>query len=229
MIGILLYVAIFMEAFSQELSWKQLWAFSCNFSSNEQVTNWQKKLEKDAQKLHCKRQRFKDEKAFLKYLFHFLHQKYLKTYDKNASWGHIFQTGTYNCVGGVAVFAYFLEKTGFSYQLYETDNHVFLCVVGEEGEIFMIETTAFFSEGMLSRRENLPQITDFVNLSTISLENLIGIFYYNEAVKAYFQENFIDSVAFANKAYQFYPCLRVKEIFTMSKEKLGKQIAFAPK
>lgn len=226
LVTILLCIAIFTEAFSQELSWKQLWAFSQAFTSDEQVTNWQKKLEKDAQRLHHKRLRFKNEKAFLRYLFHFLHQKYLKTYEKSASWHHIFQNGTYNCVGGVALFAYFLEKTDFAYQMYETDNHVFLCVIGEAGEVFMIETTAFFSEGLLS---NDLKIGDFAYLSTISLENLVGIFYYNEAVKAYTDENFVASLSFANKAYQFYPCLRNKEIFVLSKEKLEKQVVYLPK
>lgn len=223
---ILLYIAIFKEAFSQELSWKQLWAFSQAFTSEEQVTNWQKKLEKDAQKLYHKRLCFKSEKAFLRHLFHFLHQKYLKTYEKNASWHHIFQKGIYNCVGGVALFAYFLEKTGFVYQIYETNNHVFLCVIGETGEFFMIETTAFFSKGLLS---NNLKIGDFAYLSSISLENLVGIFYYNEAVKAYTDKNFVTSLSFANKAYQFYPCLRNKEIFVLSKEKLEKQVVYLSK
>ncbi len=226
LVTILLYTAIFMEAFSQELSWKQLWAFSQAFTSDEQVTNWQKKLEKDAQRLYHKRLRFKSEKAFLRHLFHFLHQKYLKTYEKNASWHHIFQNGTYNCVGGVALFAYFLEKTGFVCQIHETNNHVFLCAIGETGEVFMIETTAFFSEGLLS--DNL-RIEDLAYLSIISLENLVGIFYYNEAVKAYTDENFVASLSFANKAYQFYPCLRNKEIFALSKEKLEKQVVYLPK
>lgn len=209
--------------------WEHLWQFSASLAKQEYSSVWLQKIEKDAIKISNKCSKFKNEASFLRYLFHFLHRKYLKTYEKNATWHHLFQKGTYNCVSGVALFAYFLEKSGLSYQIYETENHVFLCVPTQEGTNILIETTAFFTNGLQIFQANSLLVSDFTNLSAISFENLIGIFYYNEAVKAYEKENFVASLTYANKAYRFYPCDRNKKIFALSKERLEKQVAFISK
>lgn len=224
---LLLLMSFFQKSYCQTEVWRQLWVFS-RFEniSEEKITRWQRQLEKHSRKILQKRFRFKNENAFLRYLFNFLHHKYLKTYKKNATWHHIFQEHTYNCVGGVALFAYFLEKSGFSYQIYESNHHVFLGLFNSQGESILIETTSFFSNGLQVFRSSLPAISNFESLSTISLENLIGIFYYNEAVISYLQENFLQAIIMANRAYQFYPCSRHRELFFLCKEKITKHTTY---
>ncbi len=116
--------------------------------------------------------------------------------------------GEFDCLTGTSLFAEILNRAGFQFRIMETTYHIFLLVNTSKGEV-LIETTDRFGGFMTSPAAIAKRIEDyrlelpternskttyayeFDLYSEISQEQLAGLLYFNQAVKAYNQGKWV--------------------------------------
>lgn len=194
----------------------------------EAQEGFSKKIEKDLCKLKKRKTKIHGDKAFVKYVFNFLHRKYLKTYQKTANFAHTIASGEYNCVTGTALIGYFLEEFGYQCIYYETQTHVFFMVKLPNNSRLLIESTAFFAGGLIDDEKKIAEaFAEYQPIATIKLIHLLGLQLYNEGVLAYKKQDYLKALSFGNQAYYFYPSTRHKILCNLAKQELESQKTYA--
>jgi hypothetical protein len=176
--------------------------------------------------LRAKKKRFKSEQAFLRHLFINVHNKYLKHYQNPKGFSGIFNTRSYNCVSGTALYAYLLEQLGYCINIMETRFHLFLIVELGEASRIMIETTDPFggfvmneesvedriNKYLLKEKMTLKENKKMISapfdkegvFQSISFQNLGGLHYYNKAVDLVNRGEYAQALPVLKKAYLLY-------------------------
>jgi len=172
----------------------------------------------------------KDTKT-LKHLFYKTHRKYLKNYVPYQSFSNLLSKGTYGCLTATALYALLLEELGYEYEIIETNYHIFL--VGEvSGKRFLIESTDPINGFLDSEEEIDERLREVVakgatpinedryrfsfNINrSISLQELVGLQYYNMASQSYNNGNYIQAVADLDKAHKYYQSERINEFLKL--------------
>lgn len=172
---------------------------------------------------------FKQEKDLVRYIFYKTHQKFLKNFQIESSFGELLANGKYNCLTGTALYALLFEHFNISYSIIETNHHIFI-VVNADGNEILIETTDPV-EGFVDnpekiqarlntyRNNTLPAVAregiryefSFNLWEAVTLEELTGLLYFNNAVKAFNQQNLTEAAAMLIKAGQYKPSPRIEE------------------
>lgn len=154
---------------------------------NELVTDLNKhRYSSDVRKLHA--------------LFTKTHNRFLDTYDRYAGIEGLVN-GHYDCLTATSLFADILSRTGFNYNIIETNYHIFIMVNTKDGDV-LLETTDRFNgfiskvarmnEALAQYRENtLNESTPqqykytFSLFKKVDVDQLPGLLYINQAVKAF--------------------------------------------
>lgn len=196
---------LFLVAHAQEeppSSWKtQLsWFLPTEQASASERQAYTHLLFAHAQKLAHKKQKVRHERAFLAKLYRITHRNFLKKYATNSPFAKTMQTGTYDCVSSVALFALMLEYTGYAYQIHETHNHVYIKVQTAQGEV-VLETTSRTLGFVKYPAQEVNLKPDF---RIISLKELAGLQFYNQALDAMQQENYSKGTKLLRKAKMLY-------------------------
>jgi len=154
----------------------------------------------------------------LQHLSNHLYKHYLLEYAENAAFQQIFEDGQYDCLTGTLLFAYVLNGAGFEVEIWETNVHVYLKVVLQGEEEVLIESTdringVIVSPAMVSdklaayrfdsRAANKGYYKENI-YRKIEVSELLGLLYYNRAVKAYHLHAFQQSAALLAKSFKFY-------------------------
>ena len=179
--------------------------------------------------LEKKKSQYAKEKDFLRHLFIKTHQKFLKEYQTESSFGEIFNTGKYNCLTGTALYALLLDHFHLNYTIIEVNYHIFI-VVKIDGEELLIEATdpkeGFIEDSkkvadQLKKYQNTSRLADdegtvkyefsFNLWNAVSLEELAGLLYFNKAVHAYNSQNIAQAVSFLTKAGEYGTSPRIEE------------------
>ncbi len=232
-IGILLLFAAFSASLSaQELQWhspfeKNVFEKSTDSSlrelaflvaadstiSDSSFAQVHTQLVTFCQQLSKKRKKFLSESQFLYYVFKEVQKRYLHTYQPYPLFTSL-RDSTYNCVSGTALYAWVLAQVGFDTQIRETNRHVYLRVQTVRSE-YLIDATdpqgGFVSddEMLISKRElwyasNEVMCGKAFN-QAISLTQLAGLQYFNEAVKAFNRRSYEKCLQYLTKADALYP------------------------
>ncbi|NJM25665.1 MAG: hypothetical protein HC859_09415, partial [Bacteroidia bacterium] len=85
--------------------------------------------------------RFKTESRFLRYLFYKVHRTFLKQYRLSEPFNGLFNSGSYNCVSGTALYAFFLDQLGYAVRICETRYHIFLLTYLSDSTSVLFEAT----------------------------------------------------------------------------------------
>jgi hypothetical protein len=148
--------------------------------------------------------------------------------------------GSYDCVSGSAALGLLLERYGYSFDVVETDYHVFIQVY-LEGKTLILESTlpvggmitapsavtnylaAYLSEGAPVARnisEGLAgtKINSFDNtiFRKVNLSELVGLQHYNEAIVHFNKQNYKQAIDLLSKAYTRYPSERIEGLKALS-------------
>jgi hypothetical protein len=181
------------------------------------------------QQIDKKKHAFKHEKELVRYIFYKAHQKFLKNFQTESSFGELLTTGKYNCLTGTALYALLFEHFHIDYSIIETNHHIFI-IVKADGKEILIETTDPV-EGFVDNPEKIQTRLDeyrnnavpnatrggvryefsFNLWEAVTLEELTGLLYFNNAVKAYNQQDFIEATLTLIKASQYKPSPRIEE------------------
>jgi hypothetical protein len=171
----------------------------------------------------------KSEMKFLEQVFSQTHRKLLKSYVPYTQFNELIETGRYDCLSATALFDVILDRLGFEHKIIETNYHIFLIVETAEGQV-LLETTDRFNgfvsspQKIASRIESYRQnrltvssdqkyYTFQVNIyQEVSPKKLVGLLYFNQAVRSYNNQQWIDCGEKLDNAIALYETTRAAEL-----------------
>jgi tetratricopeptide (TPR) repeat protein len=199
-------------------------------------TNWEAlQLELDA-----KASKKLDSLSLLRVIFQKTHQRLLKNYTQHSSFTDLLETGAYDCVSGTAALGLLLDRYGYTYEVVETDYHVFI-QVSLDGKTLILESTlpvggmitapsavsdylvAYVNEGKPVARninEGLAgtkvDTSDNTIFRKVNLSELAGLQHYNEAIVHFNQQEYRQAIDLLSKALALYPSERIEGLKDLS-------------
>lgn len=181
-----------------------------------------------------------DEFSLVRSIFQKSHQRLFKKYEQHSSFNTMLNEGKYDCVSGSAVLGILLERFGFTYDIIETDYHVFI-QVSIDGKPVILESTLpvggmisapseveKYLSSYLPTNDNAPvnfnQRLAGPSLGTeensifrkVRLIELAGLQYYNDAIVHFNNQEFGQAVHQLSKAYLLYPSDRIEGLRELS-------------
>ncbi len=200
-------------------------------ATQRDVDRQYKKLSEFLARLTEKKKKYQSEKRFLSHLFYKVHRKLLKQYRPHATFYQTLEKGSYDCVTGTATYALLLDALAIPYQVHEFPYHVYLSVTTTEGDTFLIESTDP-QGGWVTDQDEQTRRADFYNLQseeqsqkhfrynfiineTITLTQLVGLSYFNEAVESYNQRNLRRAIDLLRHADRLYASPRIDSFKTL--------------
>ncbi|HET9052814.1 MAG TPA: hypothetical protein VFM90_01485 [Cyclobacteriaceae bacterium] len=180
-------------------------------------------------KLDKKNTSAKRKRVFVRHIFEKTHQRFLKNYTAHTSLSETFDTGSYNCLTGTILFSLLLQHYGIEHQVIETNYHIFILAQTAEGKI-LLEATDPLNGFVTSAKEIDVRIAHyrqnqvqrplqdksyykfrFELYNTVTLNELRGLLYYNNAVNAFNQKHLEIAVQNLVKASNLYFSYRMEE------------------
>lgn len=185
---------------------KVSWFLPTEQASTSERTAHTALLFQHAQDWAGKKQKAKNDRHFLAKMFHKTHKKFLKKYKLNTPFAKTIQQGTYDCVSSTALFALMLEYAKYDYQIFETPNHVYIKVQTSKG-VILLETTNR-TWGFVKYTKEINALEQSYHLlaspKAISLKELAGLQFYNQALDAIQKENYAQGTKLLCKAKMLY-------------------------
>jgi len=180
--------------------------------------------------LVLKRTKFKTEENFLWYAFNRVHHDFLQCYEVNTPFYKIFKSKSYNCVTGSAFFALVFKQLGYIISIRETASHAYLVIQLEKGRI-MIESTdpqnGFITNQKIiwKKEKALAENANRALIHEISLMNLCGLQFYNQAVKLFYSKHYSEANMLLEKGMAFYPAS--SKIWYLHRKISGLQMSYS--
>jgi len=212
------------------------------FSQEAFETTDHNRLDQLIKKLESKRTKQTDDLQFLKTIFHKTHKRMLLRYNSLASTNETIKNGQYGCLSGTVLYAIILEHFGYTYDILEVPNHVFLRVHLVD-DIYYLEST-IPNDGLFTNKDlhNLryasfspeePNTLSVVSQQGISQTNekqfkiigyqeLKGLQHFNESVRRFKEGDFDQSIAHAIQAYTDYPNVKNEKLLHLIVSKILK-------
>lgn len=190
-------------------------------TSSDELVKW-------VQKLDAKRSGFSNDKDFLRYLFTKTQNRILKNFVEYSSFSDLLAKGQYNCLTATALYALLLDRFDIDYEIVETNYHIFV-ITNVNGERVLLETTdpvngfvdqpdaiadrinTYKKSGVAeSSKSKTYYAFDFDLYDTVNLNQMMGLLYYNQAVKAYNSHQLGLSITLLNSASDLYQSPRTE-------------------
>lgn len=175
----------------------------------------------------------------IKYLYGLIHKRFLIKYEAENRFYEIIKKGNYNCVTATALYAIFFEKLNIPYAIKEEPTHVYLIAYPNAENILIETTTPLYgflsfdtnfksnyintlkSQKIIGSSEAVASNVDelfnkyYFGTENISLTQLIGIHYQNDALFMRDHGNIPEGYEQIKKASLFYSNTR-SEFLLMS-------------
>ena len=170
--------------------------------------------------------KYKNEQAFAKYTFYYVHNKLLKNYTEYASLNQTLESGAYDCVTATAMYALFFSELKVPYTVVETNYHLYMLIFPGTDHEVLLETTdpiAGFvtnKSEVAERRKVYLEGNSEVRTNQVDLKwdvehnlrgsELIGLLLFNQSVKHYNLGNKDKALELANEALTYYSSSRIQ-------------------
>lgn len=176
----------------------------------------------------------------VKHIFRQVHENYFSRYELGAPFHRIFRGSVFNCVSGSALYALVFEHFKIPYVIKETPTHVYI-VVDPDKENILVESTdpaagymnpdEKFKRNYIDHLIKMKLITaqdleieglsslfnrTFFDKDNITIDQLIGLQYYNFGVEQLNRKNYLSAHRFFEKANFIYPSVRIAYFSTIS-------------
>jgi hypothetical protein len=220
MIAVFLFAALACRAQSTVL--EKVWRTSAS-EEGFQIVN--ARVEKLVNKVG-KRQ-YRDDVRRLYALFTKTHNRFLHTYVQYTGIEDLAR-GRYDCLTATSLFADILTKTGYAYNIIETNYHIFIVVNTKDGEVVLETTdrlggfiddekgknrvTAEYQKNILASATPSHHQYSFSLYRTIDPNQLAGLLYFNQAVKAFNAEKWEECSEKLSAASQTTSSPRITEL-----------------
>ena len=181
-----------------------------------------------------------DSLALLRVIFQKTHQRLFKNYLQHSTFSNMLDKGAYDCVSGSAALGLLLDRYGYSFDVVETDYHVFIQVY-LTGKTIILESTlpvggmitstsavnnylaAYLNEGAPVARDISEGLAgtkvnslDNTIFRKVNLSELVGLQHYNEAIVHFNSQNYKLAIDLLTKAYARYPSERIEGLKALS-------------
>jgi len=171
----------------------------------------------------------RSERDFVRQIFARTHSQILKRYDHGAEFHELFETGAYNCLTGTILYSLILDHYGIRHEVIETNYHIFITVQTQQGEILLeatdplkgfVSTQKEIDARIESYKENQPSDMplsqeaykfSFNLYNVVTQQELLGLLYYNLAVKAYNSLQLEKATRLLEKSAERYSTVRTNE------------------
>lgn len=173
-----------------------------------------------------------------------IHKQYFTKYEYSIIFSDIFDNGSYNCVTASALYSICFEDLGLDYDIRLLPQHVYI-ILYPETEAIKIETTDPVQGLFIPNSRFIRQYVNFLkeqkyiteedyNLKneedlfqeyyyaheTITIDNLVGVQYYNSGLTYFMDEDYETAYAQFEKALLFYPSDRIIFLSKLSLQNL---------
>ncbi len=183
-------------------------------------------------KIKEKEHHFSSDEKYLKHIYRYVHKKVLKSYKKYVTLSEtLSKKGNYDCLTGTLLYSLILDELGFKYTIREFNYHVALVIHLESNQL-MIESTDpldgfivgskainsrianYKKEDIEAKRSSQYVFTEVMD-NKISILELTGLHYYNQALNYFNREEFVIASFKIDKAYSLYPSPRIRRVSTL--------------
>ena len=197
--------------------------------SSEEILAIHEDLNDFIRKLHRKQKRYGSEERLVRFIFYKVHNRYLKYYRQHTDFYDMMDKSYYDCITGTALYALIFDALNIQYHIHELPYHVYMTVkVDDSQQDILLESTdgmagfvnepqevasriAAYQQGGEQGTADYYQYGFEIN-ETISLEQLAGLNYYNEAVIYYNQQKLEQASDYLKKARSLYPAKRMEAL-----------------
>ncbi|MGE0587219.1 MAG: hypothetical protein AB7O48_01490 [Cyclobacteriaceae bacterium] len=169
----------------------------------------------------------KSDRQFLRNVFNLTHRQVLKQYDQYATFGELFESGRYDCLTATALYSVVLTELGYTHTVIETNYHIFLLINSDEGQILMESTDPiggfeFNQERITNRIAQYKKDAEvvlanqaasgYLLFNEVSMNELTGLLYYNQCVKAFNNQQWMEAIKNLDLARKYYHSERIQEM-----------------
>lgn len=193
MVAVCFSLALACKAQSTVL--ENVWTTSPSGEGYQTVSSRVDKLVADLNKRH-----YRNDIRRLHDLFRKTHHRFLQSYVRYTGIEDIAR-GRYDCLTATSLFADILSKSGYKYDIIETNYHIFIVVNTADGDV-ILETTDRFGGFIADEKKKNSMIAEYksnklswatashyrygFNLyQAVSPDQLAGLLYFNQAVNAF--------------------------------------------
>jgi len=189
------------------------------------------KLNDHISRLYAKRSQ--KELSFLHKIFWATQKRFLKTYTPYEPFGELFESGKYDCLTATSLYSILLNEFNFDYSIVETNYHIFILVNTRQGEV-LLETTDRYDGFVQDKAEIEKRIGTYRQNSVassnvksnyylysfdlykkINSAQIAGLLHFNQAVKAFNNQDWRASAEQLDIARRTYDSQRIKELATL--------------
>lgn len=195
-----------------------------------------------SQELDKKRNKSRNELAFLRTLFQKTHKRVLKNYVQHSTFNDLLSNGNFDCVSGSAALGILLKRYGYEFDIIETDYHVFIMVNLEDKNLILestlpiggmitspSEVQAYLNSyqpkdnselSIYNKRlgDSTIEIIDNTIFRKVNMNQLAGLLYYNDAILEFNSQKYNKAANQLTKAYVLYPSARISGLKELSEE-----------
>lgn len=190
------------------------------------------------QKLERDFNRFGNSKRMIRSIFYRSHQHLFHKYRQFTLDQDALNEGLYDCVSGSLILAALLDHFEFSYEVIETSYHVFL-QVAVEGRLVLLEVTdpqgGFIADPdqkeeylsgysgnktLWEESKNAASFSSPEIYQKINLENLLGLQYFNQAIRYFNEGNPLVAYQFSVTALKYHDSERIRDFSRFLKQKV---------
>jgi hypothetical protein len=178
-------------------------------------------------RLERKRSICRTEKAFLHHLFVKTHQELLSSFHPYATFSDLIEKGHYNCLTATSLYSILLDHFRFSFQVIETNEHIFILCETENGDVLLettdvvhgfVDTSAGIAKHLdIYRQQSIQaahsQAYSFsgILMDSVSMTGMLGLLHYNHAAKAYNQKDYATAISHLHHAFLLHRSARMEE------------------
>jgi hypothetical protein len=168
--------------------------------------------------LAAKRGEFKNPKKWLRWVFSYSQENYLRHYEAYQPLSLLLTKGIFNCVSGTAFYAIVMKKAGVSYQIKETLYHAYLTVQLDKKSYIIESTLPIYGLKRnikhLERHLYVSNEQDFIQ--PITLQQLCALQYYNDAVTNFNAKDYNKAFTCLVRAGMLYDSERVTNLLQLT-------------
>ncbi len=203
--------------------------FSLSGLSGGYQESWKSKVNAKIEYYKSSRLLSKSEKKIVNTIYKDLHDSFFTQYEFENHFCSLFTSGKYNCVSASALYAICFDALEIPYAIHETPLHVYIVVYPNTAKIILESTDPLKGVKPISEsfkrnyvqnladnklvsqleisQKGVPHVFDdhYFNDSTITLDELIGIQYYNSGLYKLEKEQFNTGFQELEKAHLFFP------------------------
>ncbi|HZY79168.1 MAG TPA: hypothetical protein VFE50_06585 [Cyclobacteriaceae bacterium] len=219
---VLVFAGTALVSEAQESILEKVWATSRTSDGLQEVDASVNKLVTKIGKRH-----YRNDVRKLYALFMKTHERFLHTYVQYTGIETLAQ-GRYDCLTATSLFADVLNRAGFQYKIIETNYHIFIMVNTKDGDV-LLETTDRLG-GFVNDQKKLNSVVSeyqknllasatpshyqysFSLYRTVSIDQLPGLLYFNQAVNAFNSERWSECSEKLSAASQSTNSPRIAEL-----------------